>query len=172
MFLYKYWNEDKDNIIKFIVYFLYIYFLYMKKNLDYIRLIRPSKDQIWSYVLQTVLDDLYFTWTQFDLNSARLNQNSINTTCSPGLGGRTIRWGWLGSLVSPRVEPQNCFFFFFFESQVRLYLTSFLIILSSTIEKKKKKSQISYWLHVMKGSYNFAYGVKEDEECDKEQALK
>lgn len=24
----------------------------------------------------------------------------------------------------------------------------------------------------MKGSYNFAYGVKEDEECDKEQALK
>ena len=23
----------------------------------------------------------------------------------------------------------------------------------------------------MKGSYNFAYGVKEDEECDKEQEL-
>ena len=27
------------------------------------------------------------------------------------------------------------------------------------------------WLHAMKGSYNFAYGVKEDEECDKEQEL-
>ena len=174
MFLYKYWNEDKDNIIKFIVYFLYIYFLYMKKNLDYIRLIRPSKDQIWSYVLQTVLDDLYFTWTQFDLNSARLNQNSINTTCSPGLGGRTIRWGWLGSLVSPRVEPQNFFFFFFFfllwksgSVVLNFFPNNFIFY-----NWKKKKSQISYWLHVIKGFYNFAYGVKEDEECDEEQALK
>lgn len=128
-------------ILSSLLFIFYIYiFCIWKKNLDYIRLIRPSKDQIWSYVLQTVLDDLYFTWTQFDLNSARLNQNSINTTCSPGLGGRTIRWGWLGSLVSPRVEPHNFFFFFFYESQVRLYLTSFLIILSSTIEKKKKIS--------------------------------
>ena len=80
-----------------------------------------------------------------------------------------MRMAWFSSFSTGRT-PELFFFFFFFESQVRLYLTSFLIILSSTIEKKK--SQISYWLHVMKGSYNFAYGVKEDEECDKEQALK
>lgn len=80
-----------------------------------------------------------------------------------------MRMTWFSSFSTGRTP--ELFFFFFFESQVRLYLTSFLIILSSTIEKKKK-SQISYWLHVMKGSYNFAYGVKEDEECDKEQALK
>ena len=77
-----------------------------------------------------------------------------------------MRMTWFSSFSTGRTPE-----LFFFESQVRLYLTSFLIILSSTIEKKKK-SQISYWLHVMKGSYNFAYGVKEDEECDKEQALK
>ena len=79
-----------------------------------------------------------------------------------------MRMTWFSSFSTGRTPE---LFFFFFESKVRLYLTSFLIILSSTIEKKKK-SQISYWLHLMKGSYNFAYGVKEDEECDKEQALK
>ena len=85
-----------------------------------------------------------------------------------------MRMTWFSSFSTGRT-PELAFLFFFsffYESQVRLYLTSFLIILSSTIEKKKKKSQISYWVHLMKGSYNFAYGVKEDEECDKEQALK